>query len=116
MATVRKTSEPDKPRRPPAKTPEGREKQLVSMAVDLAEKQLREGTASAQVISHFLKLGSTREILEQERLANENQLLKVKVEAMASAKQVEELYRRALNAMRSYSGQEALESPDDDLD
>lgn len=96
-------------RRPPATTPEARENQLISHAVDLAERQLLDGSASAQVISHYLKLGSSREKLEQERLARENDLLKVKAEALASAKRVEELYTTALNAMRAYSGQAPLE-------
>lgn len=87
---------------------------MVSLAVELAEKQMRDGTASAQVISHYLKLGSSREQLEQARLAAENELLRVKVEAMASAKHVEELYKAALDAMRSYSGQPALEANYDD--
>lgn len=90
----------------PATTLEGRENQLVSLAVDLAEKQLVEGTASAQVISHYLKLGSTRELLEQDRLQNENELLRAKVQNMASAKRVEELYEAALHAMKTYAGQE----------
>lgn len=78
---------------------------MISMAMDLAEKQLLDGTASAQVISHYLKLGSTRERMEQERLVKENELLTAKVEMLASAKRVEELYEQALNAMRNYSGQ-----------
>jgi hypothetical protein len=90
----------------PATTDEGRESQLVSLAIDLAEKQLSEGTASAQVITHYLRLGSTRERLEQERLHRENALLSSKVELMASAQRVEELYSQALNAMRSYVGHE----------
>lgn len=100
--------------RRPATTPEGRENQLVSLAVDLAEQQLVEGTASAQVISHYLKLGSTRERLEQERLVQENQLVRAKVEAMASTKRIEELYEVALNAMRTYAGQDTIELDDDD--
>jgi len=113
MANRRKTEMPSKPRRPPATTPEGREHQLVSLAVDLAEKQLAEGTASSQTISHYLKLGSTREKLEQERLAQENELLRAKIEAISSMRRVEELYETALNAMRSYAGHEALEILDD---
>lgn len=93
-------------RRRPATTDEGRENQLVSLAIDLAEKQLQDGTATAQVITHYLKLGSTRERLEQERLHRENQLLDSKVEMMASAKRVEELYAQALTAMRDYAGQQ----------
>lgn len=113
MATTRKGSEPSKPRRPPATTPEARENQLIALAVEVAEEQLRRGTASSQVISHYLKLGSTRERLEQDRLRQENEMLKVKIEAMASAKRVEELYETALNAMRSYSGQEPQDTYDD---
>lgn len=98
----------------PATTPEGRENQLISLAVDLAEKQLSEGTASAQVISHYLKLGSTRERLEQDRLAGEIDVLQGKAEQMAQAKRVDELYGQALEAMRSYAGQNMNLSDDED--
>jgi hypothetical protein len=93
----------------PASTPEGRENQLISKAVDLAERQLEEGTASAQVISYYLKLGSSRERLEQERLSKENVLLQAKAEQLESQKRVEELYADALSAMRSYNGQETVD-------
>lgn len=115
MATRRKET-PKTRRQQPATTPEGRENQLVSRAVDLAEKQLLAGTASAQVISHYLKLGSTREKLEQDRLRNENELLKGKVEQLASGNRIEELYENALNAMRTYAGQEPMDSDYDDED
>lgn len=86
---------------------------MISLAVELAEKQLSEGTASAQVISHYLKLGSSREQLEQARLRGENLLLEAKADAMASQKKVEELYAAALTAMRSYSGQGTVESTEE---
>lgn len=114
MATRRTTDEPDKRRRPPATTPEARENQMVALAVTLAEKQLSEGTASSQVLSHYLKLGSSRESLEQARLRGENDLLQAKIDAMQSAKRVEELYETALNAMRSYAGQEPMDTYNDD--
>lgn len=102
----------DRPKtRRPALTPEARENQMIALAVDLAEKQLIEGTASSQVITHYLKLGSTKERLEKEKLEEENRLLKAKTEAMQSAKRVEELYSEAIKAMRRYSGQE---EPDDE--
>lgn len=88
----------------PATTPEARENQLITLAVDLAEKQLSDGSASSQVITHYLKLGSTRERIEKEILQEEKTLLQAKTEAMHSAKKVEELYKNALDAMRSYSG------------
>ena len=93
----------------PAATMEVRETQLISLADQLAEQQLRDGTASAQVITHFLKLGSTREKLEQQRLLNENLLLSAKIEQINSGQRMEELYERALGAMREYKG----EVPDD---
>lgn len=103
----RNVDKPLRSRRRPGTTPEARENQLVSLAVDRAEQQIRDGTASAQVITHFLKLGSTRELLEQERLRHENELLEAKREAIASQARVEELYRTALDAMRTYAGQPA---------
>ncbi len=109
----RKANESAKAPRP-ATTPEGRENQLISLAIDLAEKQIRAGTASSQVISHFLKLATTREQLEKEKLQGENQLLLAKIESLASQKRVEELYQNALNAMRSYAGLEPLAEDEDD--
>lgn len=99
------SSEGPKSRRRPATTPEGRENQLVSLAVDLAESQLRDGTASAMVITHYLKLGSTREQLEQERLRNDNELLKAKVDTLANAANIEVLYKDAIEAITKYRPQ-----------
>lgn len=115
MAATRKNTDPKKPRRPPATTPEARENQLIAMAVSLAEEQIANGTASSQVITHFLKLGTSRERLEQEKLRRENELLAAKAEAFASNARVEELYTTALNAMRTYAGQE-IEMPEEDDD
>lgn len=88
----------------PALTPEARENQLISLAVDLAEKQLMEGTASSQVITHYLKLGSTKERIEREILEKQKELIEAKTQNLQSAKRVEELYENALSAMRDYSG------------
>ena len=88
----------------PALTPEARENQLISAAVNLAEKQLLEGTASSQVITHYSKLGSSKERLEKEKLERENELLRARTEALQSAQRVEELYANALDAMRRYNG------------
>jgi len=103
-------------KRRPSRTLDGRENQLVSLAIDLAERQMLEGTASSQVITHYLKLGSTREQLEQERLRRENELLTGKLELMASAKRVEELYSAALDAMRSYAGQDHEDEYDEEYE
>lgn len=91
-------------RRRVATTPEARESQMISLAERLAEQQMREGTASAQVITHYLKLGSTRERLEQARLEGEVELQKAKIEAMASTQRLEEMYTRAMDAFRGYQG------------
>lgn len=101
-------------KRPPATTPEARENQLISLAVDLAEKQLIEGTASSQVITHYLKLGSTKEKIEKEILEKQKELISAKTENLQSAKKVEELYTEALKAMKNYSGQTVPEDDDDD--
>ncbi len=91
----------------PALTPEARENQLISLAVDLAEKQLMEGTASSQVITHYLKLGSTKDRIEKEILEKQKELISAKTQNLKSAARIEELYTNALNAMRNYSGQES---------
>lgn len=101
--------QPKQRRRRPASTPEGREAQLTAQAYDLAERQIQEGTASAQVIAHFLKFGSTRERLEQQRIVHENELLQAKREAMKNVENTQLLYQEALNAMRTYAGQEPIE-------
>lgn len=98
------TNSQDTPMMRPALTPEAREGQLISLATDLAEKQLREGTASSQVISHYLKLGSTKERIEKEILERQKELITAKTEALKSAKRIEELYTDAISAMRRYSG------------
>lgn len=95
----------------PALTPEARENQMISLAVDLAEKQLMEGTASSQVITHYLKLGSTKERIEKEILEKQKELISAKTESLQSAKRIEELYTDAISAMRRYSGHGG---PDDD--
>ena len=88
----------------PALSPEARENQMISLAVDLAEQQLREGTASSQVITHFLKLATQKERIEREILEKQKELITAKTEALQSAKRVEELYADAINAMKKYSG------------
>lgn len=102
-----------KKRRAPGKTLEDRENQLIELAVDLAEKQLLEGKASSQVITHYLKLGTTRELLEKEKIVRENEVLRAKAEALQSAKNVEALYKDAMNAFRSYSGQPKEQDDED---
>lgn len=98
----------------PALTPESRENQLISLAVDLAEKQLQEGTASSQVITHYLKLGSTKERIEKEILEKQKELISAKTESLKSAKRIEELYTEAIKAMRNYSGQNDVDGEDDE--
>lgn len=104
MAKAKESGKSSRKKMRPGLTPESRESQLVSLAVDLAEQQLIDGTASSQVITHYLKLGSTKEKLEKEKLAEENKLLKAKTESLQSQKRVEELYAEALDAMKNYSG------------
>ena len=100
-------------RRRPASTPDAREDQMIELADQLAERQLREGTASAQVITHFLKLGSSRERLEQEKLKLETKLVEAKTEAIAGQARQEELFAKAIKAMRSYQGEPVEEDGED---
>lgn len=85
-------------------TPEARENQMISYAMDLAEQQILDGTASSQVITHFLKLGTEKERLEREKLKQENELLKAKTHVMESSEEMKQMYEEAIKAMRTYSG------------
>ena len=105
MAKVKASKAADTPKKVrPALSPEARENQLIAAAVDLAEKQILEGTASSQVITHFLKLGSMREKLERERLEEENKLLKAKTKHIENMESNQELYANAIAAMKRYTG------------
>ena len=105
MAKAKATSSPNASRKMrPALTPESRENQLISLAVDLVEQRLIDGTASAQEVTHLLKLGTAKERLEREKLEEENKLLRAKTENLQSQKKMEEMYEQALDAMRDYSG------------
>ena len=90
----------------PALTPEGREQQLINLAYNAALEQLQNGTASSQVITHFLKLGSTKNILEAEKIKQEVAMLAAKTEALKTADTVAELYDKAIKAFSSYGGGE----------
>ena len=98
----------------PAFTAEDRENHMIALAMDLAEKKLLDGTASNQTICWFLKLGSSKERLEKEALRHDIELKNAKKEALQSAKHIEELYKGALDAMRSYSGQSDEDIYEDD--
>lgn len=88
----------------PALNPDNRESQMAALAMDLVEQRLRDGTASSQETTHFLKLVSSRAKLEQERLKLENKLVEAKTKALANAEEIKVLYEEALKAMRRYGG------------
>lgn len=88
----------------PALTPEARENQLISLAIDLVEQRLLDGTASSQETTHFLKLASRKAKLEAERFELENELIKAKTNALHDAADMKALYADAIAAMRRYSG------------
>lgn len=96
----------------PALTPEARENQMVALAMDLAEKQLLEGTASSQVITHYLKIGSTEQKKRIEKLERENELLRAKTESLETAKRIEDLYAEAISAFKIYRGENRDEEDD----
>lgn len=86
----------------PALSPEAEENQMIALAMNQAKKQLLEGTASSQIVVHYLKLASSKEKLEQQIAEQNLELLKAKTEAIQSAKRVEEMYSEAIKAMQEY--------------
>ncbi len=111
MKKIQMKSEPDGvfPPDEPALTPEARENQLIALAEQRAEQQLRDGTASSQVIVHYLRLGTMRERLERDKLKNEIALLDAKKESLESQKRSEELFAKAIAAFKSYRGESDAE-------
>lgn len=105
MAKVKTTNFNPPPKLRPATTPEARENQMAALAMDLVEQRLRDGTASSQETTHFLKLVSSKAKLEQKKLELENELTAAKTKAIADSKEIKVLYEDALRAMRKYQGQ-----------
>lgn len=101
---TKRATEQRKRSRRPATNPEAREQQLISAAIDLAEQQILDGTASSQVITHFLKLGTMKHKEEMEKIKLENELTRAKTESLKRSEHIEELYTEALEAMKRYGG------------
>ena len=113
MAKVKKSSTSSQSEKiRPALTPEARENQMIALAMDLAEQQLRDGTASSQLITEFVKRGSTKARIEREILAEQKELISAKTESIKSAQRIEEIYTNAISAMRKYSGNGDSEEDD----
>lgn len=96
----------------PGTTIESRENQIIRLAYDLVEKRIRNGTATSQEVTQFVKMGSSLAQLERTKLERENQLLQAKAEALQSQKKIESLYAEAMKAFRTYSGQEEVDEND----
>ena len=109
MARSVKTRNPAVNMSTPALTAEDREDQLIALAFDVAEERLRDRTASNQLIAEIMKLGTIKERLQKEKLQRENEMLKAKTEAIEAQKHTDEIYKKALDAMRSYAGLGAYE-------
>lgn len=109
---ARKAKPTSTPKSRPALTPDAREAQMISLATDLAEQQLRDGTASSQTINFYLKLGSSKERIEKEILKKQEKLITAKTENLESQKKSNELYAEVLSRMRIYSGGDPYEEED----
>ena len=111
----RKATEPTETPKslPPALTLEGRENQLIAAAYNLVEQRILDGTASSQEVTYFLKAGSSRAVLELNRLREENKLLRAKTEALQAQRSNEELLTKALQALKGYRGEDCEDDDDD---
>lgn len=106
MVKARSTSSSDSSQKVrPALSPEARENQMIALAMDVVEKRLRDGTASSQETTHFLKLASSKERLEKEILGEQKKLISAKTKAIEDAPRMDQMFKDAINAMREYSGQ-----------
>lgn len=112
MAVVKNGNTPTTRKSRPATTPEARDKQLQSLAYDVAEKLMREGKASSQIITHFLKRGTEEARLERQKLEHETELVKAKTEAIKNSSRSEIEYKEIIKALRSYAGYDGDENED----
>lgn len=110
MGRVRETKPLEVKKRRKQTSMDAREAQLIALAYDLAEQRLLDGTATSQEVTHFLKLGSTKDRLEKEIMSRQKELLEAKTDALQSAKRIESLYADAINAVRSYSSPSTIMS------
>lgn len=101
-------------RKPPARTPEARENQLINKAVNLAERKLDDGTASSQIIALLLNLATQKSRLELEKLRSDLRVADAKIKAMEASETSKDLYEKAIKAFRSYSGQEEEDYDDEE--
>lgn len=118
MAKVKtpNSSNSNKKQMRPALTPEARENQLISLAIDLVEQRLIDGTASAQETTHFLKLASRKAKIEVERAELENELIRAKTQSIKDQADMKTLYKDAIAAMRRYGGHDYDDEEEDDYD
>ena len=112
MSTKVKLAKTSKKSAPPARSPENRENQLIEKAYQVVEQRLNDGTASAQEIVHFLRLGTAKANLEKQKLEAETHLIQAKQEVVESTKRSEEKYQEALDAFRLYNGQANADDKD----
>lgn len=105
MGRVKVTNSPNKDKKTrPALSPEARENQLIALAVDLVEQRLRDGTASSQETTHFLKLASTKSRKELDMMDKQMELMSAKTESIKAEKARDEMFKEAIEAMKRYSG------------
>lgn len=118
MARVKSPNPPNSNNRPmrPAIDPDNREQQLISLAVDLVEQRLRDGTASAQETVHYLKLASSKTKVDLERAKLENELIRAKTQNLKDQADMKTLYLNAIEAMKRYSGHGSSVEEEDDYD
>lgn len=107
------TSSPQRKKRRPALDPKAREDQLISLANDVAEQQMLDGTVSSQVLTHYLKLGTAKAKLELKLLEKEEALIDAKIDKIESEKKQDEMYQEVLDALKIYNGGGDPEDYDD---
>lgn len=88
---------------------EERERELAYLATCLAEQQLRDGSAKAQVITHYLKLASPRENIERRMMEAKIQLLEGQLQACQRDTTTQQLLEEAIESLKMYRGDDSFE-------
>ena len=85
--------------------PDDREKMMVNLAMDRAEEQLRDGTASQSLIIHFLKLGTEMTQLEQK-------LVDAKVKQIKDVTNTNQNNKKVIEAIQGYKPKHGTKNDD----
>lgn len=97
-------TEPIGPETPPDLSSSAIEKRLIAKAYAEAERRIDNGTATSEMICLFLKAGSNKHYIDEQKTQAELDYTRAKVDLVRSQIKTEEMIVAAMDAMKMYQG------------